>query len=113
MDLLNRFVNRIDFDSYEDFKQNFKINVPEDFNFGFDVVDVYAKEVPDQEALIWCDDDGNEKHFILFRKTLLNMTIPISLSIFICFPLRSDTNRINTTTVCHVYSNELKTFLKV
>ena len=58
MDLLNRFVNRIDFDSYEDFKQNFKINVPEDFNFGFDVVDVYAKEVPDQEALIWCDDDG-------------------------------------------------------
>ena len=63
MDLLNRFVNRIDFDSYEDFKQNFKINVPEDFNFGFDVVDVYAKEVPDQEALIWCDDDGNEKHF--------------------------------------------------
>ena len=65
MDLLSRFVNRIDFDSYEDFKENFKIIVPEDFNFGFDVVDVYAKEAPDQEALIWCDDDGNERHFIL------------------------------------------------
>jgi acetyl-CoA synthetase len=63
MDLLSRFVNRIDFDSYEDFKENFKIIVPEDFNFGFDVVDVYAKEAPDQEALIWCDDDGNERHF--------------------------------------------------
>ena len=52
MDLLSRFVNRIEFDSYEDFKENFKIIVPEDFNFGFDVVDVYAKEAPDQEALI-------------------------------------------------------------
>ena len=50
MDLLSRFVNRIDFDSYQDFKENFKINVPEDFNFGFDVVDVYAKEDPDKEA---------------------------------------------------------------
>ena len=62
MDLLNRFVNRIDFDSYEDFKQNFKINVPEDFNFGFDVVDVYAKVDPEKEELIWCDDDCKERN---------------------------------------------------
>lgn len=63
MDLLNRFVNRVEFESYEDFKENFKIIIPENFNFGFDVVDVYAKEDPEKEALIWCDDDGNEKHF--------------------------------------------------
>lgn len=63
MDLLNRFVNRVEFESYEDFKENFKIIIPENFNFGFDVVDVYAKEDPTKEALIWCDDDGNEKHF--------------------------------------------------
>jgi len=63
MDLLSRFVERIDFDSYEDFKQNFKFKIPEDFNFGFDVVDEYARLDPDKEALIWCDDDGNERHF--------------------------------------------------
>ena len=63
MDLLNRFLERVEFDSYEDFKENFKINVPEDFNFGFDVVDEYARLDPEKEALIWCDDDGNEKHF--------------------------------------------------
>ncbi|MCR5689011.1 MAG: AMP-binding protein [Clostridiales bacterium] len=61
--MLERFVERIDFDSYEDFKRNFRLKIPEDFNFGFDVVDVYADEEPDREALIWCDDDGNEKHF--------------------------------------------------
>ena len=63
MSLLERFVERVDFDSYEDFVQNFKIKVPENFNFGFDVVDEYAKNEPEREALIWCDDDGNEKHF--------------------------------------------------
>lgn len=61
--MLERFVNRIEFDSYEDFKKNFRLKVPEDFNFGFDVVDVYADEEPEREALIWCDDDGNERHF--------------------------------------------------
>ncbi|MCR5783754.1 MAG: AMP-binding protein [Clostridia bacterium] len=61
--MLERFVNRIDFDSYEDFCQNFKILVPDNFNFGFDVVDEFAAEDPDREALIWCDDDGNERHF--------------------------------------------------
>ena len=40
--LLNRYVNRLDFDSYEDFKRNFKIKVPKKFNFGYDIVDESA-----------------------------------------------------------------------
>ena len=40
--LLKKFLPRIEFDSYEDFKANYKVNVPEDFNFGFDVVDAWA-----------------------------------------------------------------------
>ena len=32
--LLNRFLPRIEFDNYEDFKENYKVNVPENFNFG-------------------------------------------------------------------------------
>ena len=42
MDILSKYINRSEFDSYEDFKENFKINIPEYFNFGFDVVDKWA-----------------------------------------------------------------------
>lgn len=61
--LLDRFLPRIDFNSYEDFKENYKVNVPSDFNFGFDIVDAWAKQDKEKVALVWCDDDGNEKTF--------------------------------------------------
>jgi acetyl-CoA synthetase len=48
------------FTSYEDFLKNFKIKVPGNFNFGYDVVDAMAKRSPDQKALVWCDDTGHE-----------------------------------------------------
>ena len=35
---------RADFASYEDFQQNFKITVPERFNFAYDVLDELARE---------------------------------------------------------------------
>ncbi len=54
--LINEYVERVDFDSYEDFAQNFKFQIPEDFNFGFDVVDKYAEIDPNKKALVWCDD---------------------------------------------------------
>ena len=61
--MLERYLPRIDFDSYEDFKTNFRINAPEDFNFGFDVVDGWAAAEPEKRALVWCDDHGGEKTF--------------------------------------------------
>ncbi len=61
--LLERFLPRMAFDSYEDFKENYKVNVPEHFNFGFDIVDAWAKEEPDKMALVWCDDHDEEKRF--------------------------------------------------
>ena len=61
--LIKRFCPRIDFDSYEDFKANFKINTPDDFNFGFDVVDEWARVEPDKKALVWCDDHNDERVF--------------------------------------------------
>ena len=48
--VLSRFVSRVNFDSYEDFKTNFKILVPENFNFAYDVVDAYAHEVPGEDG---------------------------------------------------------------
>lgn len=59
--LLDRFLPRIEFDSYEDFKENYQVNVPENFNFGFDIVDAWAELEPEKKALVWCDDNGGEK----------------------------------------------------
>jgi len=61
MSLLHKFLEKTEFDSYEDFRDNFKIIVPENFNFAYDVVDVYARETPGKLALVWCDDNGAEK----------------------------------------------------
>ncbi len=61
--LLNRFLPRVEFDSYEDFKKNYRVNIPEDFNFGFDVVDAWAEAEPHKRALVWCNDHGDEKTF--------------------------------------------------
>ena len=61
--LLKKYCPRIDFDSYEDFYENFKINVPENFNFGYDVIDEWARVEPDKHALVWCDDNDQYRDF--------------------------------------------------
>ena len=61
--MLEKYLQRTEFTSYDDFMQNFKINVPEDFNFGFDIVDEWARLEPDKLALLWCDDHGGERRF--------------------------------------------------
>ena len=61
--LLHRFLPRTEFDSYEDFKANYKVNITEDLNFGFDVVDAWAEADKNKKALVWCNDHGEEKTF--------------------------------------------------
>lgn len=56
--MLERFLTQTHFTSQEDFKKNFKIKVPENFNFGYDVVDAWAAERPDKKALLWTNDKG-------------------------------------------------------
>ncbi len=58
--MLERFVNREDFSSYEDWKQNFRLIIPDRFNMAYDVVDAWAAAQPDKEALLWCNDFGDE-----------------------------------------------------
>lgn len=60
--IIERFC-RTDFSSYEDFCANLRINVPENFNFAFDVFDEIAKKTPNKTALVWCNDCGEEKSF--------------------------------------------------
>lgn len=64
--VIGDFVERVDFDSYEDFFNNFKLKYEEDFNFGFDVVDKYAEIDPEKIALIWTNDD-DEHHTFTFK----------------------------------------------
>ena len=61
--MLDKFLEKTSFESYEDFMQNFKINVPENFNFGYDVVDAWAEKEPDKKALLWTNDQGEVIQF--------------------------------------------------
>lgn len=42
---------------------DFKIDCPENFNFGYDVVDAIASAEPDKKALIYLDENGYERTF--------------------------------------------------
>lgn len=61
--MLEKYLPRTEFDSYEDFIENYKVNVPESFNFGFDIIDEWAKKDSGKMALVWCDDHDNERRF--------------------------------------------------
>ncbi len=61
--MLERFVEQTEFKSQADFEQNFKIKVPENFNFGYDVLDAWAAEAPDKVAMCWTNDHGKHIDF--------------------------------------------------
>ena len=61
--MLEKFVPQTQFSSYEDFMRNFKVNVPEDFNFAYDVVDAWAETEPEREAILWTNERGDVRHF--------------------------------------------------
>ena len=74
--LIENFVERVEFNSYEDFFKNFKLKYDDDLNFGFDVVDRYAEIDPDKRALVWTNDD-DENHTFTFKdmKEYSNRTV--------------------------------------
>ena len=61
--MLERFVKQTEFTSHEDFIKNLKIEVPENFNFGYDVVDAWAAELPGKNAILWTNDQGLEHQY--------------------------------------------------
>ncbi len=63
MEIIMDYLPRTEFDSYEDFSKNFRLNVPEDFDFARDIVDRWAKEEPEKRALVYCNDDGFSRTF--------------------------------------------------
>lgn len=63
MNLLDRYLTHIDAKDYDDYSKHTDIRVPDNFNFGYDVVDEYARLTPDKRALVWCNDKGEERFF--------------------------------------------------
>lgn len=61
--MYERFLERTEFESYEDFIANYRLKIPADFNFGYDVVDAWAATNPDKPALVWVDDNDHEKRY--------------------------------------------------
>lgn len=62
--MYEKFINSNEqYNSYEDFYKNFKINIPENFNFAYDVVDEYALKSPEKIALVWCNSKNEEASF--------------------------------------------------
>ncbi|MDR1306952.1 MAG: AMP-binding protein [Treponema sp.] len=62
-EILSRYCPRITFDSYEDFYAGYRCDVPENFNFAYDVADEWARIQPEKLALLWTDDGGTVKSY--------------------------------------------------
>ncbi len=52
----------------EEFDENgvisaFDLDLPDNFNYAYDIIDKLAETEPERRAMIWCDDCGNERVF--------------------------------------------------
>ncbi|UTY32289.1 AMP-binding protein [Treponema putidum] len=50
------YINYIESNDWETVHNSFSVKAPENFNFAYDVIDRMAKEYPETEALVWCDE---------------------------------------------------------
>ena len=65
MPLYEKFTgrHRDDYATLEDLQKNYKLSVPDNFNFAFDCLDAIAEATPDALALLWLSNNGEEKRF--------------------------------------------------
>jgi len=61
--MIERFFKQTTFTSVEDYNKNLEFIIPDHFNFAYDVMDEWAKEDPDKLALLWTNDEGEERRF--------------------------------------------------
>ncbi|MBQ1650123.1 MAG: AMP-binding protein, partial [Prevotella sp.] len=60
--ILEKYTGSQEFSSYDDFMEHFHVDVPDDFNFAYDVIDAWAEAMPEKEALLWVNDQGEMQH---------------------------------------------------
>lgn len=56
--MIERFLKQTLFTSQEDYAEHLEFIIPEHFNFAYDVMDAWAAEKPEKEALLWTNDEG-------------------------------------------------------
>ncbi len=61
--MLEKFINKTQFTSTKDFAENYHVNIPDSFNFGYDVVDEWARINPTKRAICWVNDQGEHIDF--------------------------------------------------
>lgn len=61
--MLENFLQQTEFSDFADFTSNYKLIVPDNFNFGYDVVDAWAEKEPNKKALLWTNDHGECREF--------------------------------------------------
>lgn len=61
--MLERFLKQTKFESFDDFMQHYEVCVPEHFNFAYDVVDAWAKRDAEKRAMLWTNEEGDERTF--------------------------------------------------
>jgi len=61
--MIEKYLKQTKFTDFEDFKLNYELIVPEDFNFAYDVVDEWARTHPDKRALLWTNDQGASRSY--------------------------------------------------
>jgi len=59
--MIERFLTQTSFTSTEDYNKNLHFKIPENFNFAYDVMDAWATEAPEKTAIIWTNDEGEER----------------------------------------------------
>lgn len=61
--MFEKYLRQSQFTGYDDFVSNYELLVPENFNFGYDIVDEWAAIAPDKKALLWTNDKGECREF--------------------------------------------------
>ncbi len=56
--MLEKYLDQTIFTSTDDFKKNFHVKIPDNFNFAYDVVDEWAKTNPEKTALLWTNEQS-------------------------------------------------------
>ena len=58
--MIERFLKQTSFKSVDDYNKHLEFIIPENFNFAYDVMDVWAEEAPEKLAILWTNDQGEE-----------------------------------------------------
>lgn len=65
--MIERFLKQTSFKDNEDYTRNLQFIVPENFNFAYDVMDRWAAEAPDDNAIMWVSETGEEKEITFLQ----------------------------------------------